>query len=152
MGAPSWGTWSIREQREARQASMVSSPPPQHKRRATPGSKVVTKSLFQSAPMELVAPKGKSPKPEAPPTKAEGSRAKKPKKKAKTGSGAESKMRNFAPDTSESKESERLFEQHDWVPAAKHIPKKKKKKVAPATSSDSDSSKLPSPSEPLLPT
>ena len=40
--------------------------------------------------------------------------------------------------------SDPLLEEHGWVPAAEHIPKKKKKrKVVPAPSSGSDSSKLP---------
>ena len=83
-------------------------------------------------------------KAEAPPAKAQVSGDKKPKKKAKTGSGASSKKRKIAPDSSETDESDPLFEEHKWVPAAKHIPKKKEKKVVPAPSSESDSGKLPS--------
>ena len=111
---------------------------------STPGSKVVPKSLFQSARKELRKEKRPSAKAEAPPAKAQVSGDKKPKKKAKTGSGASSKKRKIAPDSSETDESDPLFEEHEWVPAAKHIPKKKKKKVVPAPSSDSDSGKLPS--------
>ena len=103
---------------------------------------MVPKSLFQFARKELLAPKGKRPKPEAPPTKAQGSGAKKLKKKAKTGSGAESKKRKIAPDSGETEQSDPLWEEDDWVPATEHIRKKKKRKAAPAPSSDSDSSKL----------
>ena len=77
-------------------------------------------------------------------TKAQVSGDKKPEDKAKTGSGASSKKRKIAPDSSETDKSDPLFEVHEWVPAAKHIPKKKKMKVAPAPSSGSDSSMLPS--------
>ena len=119
--------------------------PPPPEETSTPGSKVVSKSLFQSARKELWKGKGTSAKAEAPPTKAQASGDKKPKRKAKTGSGASSKKQKIAPDSSETDESDSLFEEHQWVPAAKHIPKKKKrKKVAPASSSESDSSKLPS--------
>ena len=48
----------------------------------------------------------------------------------------------MALDSSETEGSDPLFEQHDGVPAAKHILKKKEKRVAPAPSGDS--SKLPS--------
>ena len=117
-------------------------PPPQET--STPGSKVVPKSLFQSARKELLPPKGTSAKAEAPPTKTQVSGDKKPKKKAKTGSGASSKKRKIASDSSETDESDPLLEEHEWVPAAKHIPKKKKnKKVVLAPSSGSDSSRLP---------
>ena len=68
---------------------------------STPGSKVVPKSLFQSARKELLPPKGTSAKAEAPPTKAQVSGDKKPKKKAKTGSSASSKKQKIAPDSSE---------------------------------------------------
>ena len=119
-------------------------PPPPPEETTTPSSKVVPKSLFQSARKELQKEKGPSAKAEAPPTEAQVSGDKKPKKKAKTGSGASSKKRKNAPDSSETDESDPLFEEHGWVPAAKHIPKKKKKEVAPAPSSESDSSKLPS--------
>ena len=118
--------------------------PPPPEETSTPGSKVVPKSLFQSARKELRKEKRISAKAEAPPAKAQVSGDKKPKKKAKTGSGASSKKRKIAPDSSETDESDPLFEEHEWVPAAKHIPKKKKKKVVPAPSSDSDSGKLPS--------
>ena len=118
--------------------------PPPPEETSTPGSKVVPKSLFQSARKELRKEKRTSAKAEAPPAKAQVSGDKKPKKKAKTGSGASSKKRKIAPDNSETDESDPLFEEHEWVPAAKHIPKKKKKKVVPAPSSKSDSSKLPS--------
>ena len=79
-------------------------PPPQGT--SNPGSKVVPKSLFQSARQELLPPKGTSAKAEAPPTKAQVSGDKKPKKKAKTGSGASSKKRKIAPDSSETDESD----------------------------------------------
>ena len=118
--------------------------PPPPEETTTPGSKVVPKSLFHSARKELRKEKRPSAKAEAPPAKAQVSGDKKPKKKAKTGSGASSKKRKIAPDSSETDESDPLFEEHEWVPAAKHIPKKKKKKVVPAPSSDSDSGKLPS--------
>ena len=118
--------------------------PPPAEETSTPGSKVVPKSLFQSARKELQKEKRTSAKAEAPPAKAQVSGDKKPKKKAKTGSGASSKKRKIAPDSSETDESDPFFEEHEWVPAAKHIPKKKKKKVVPAPSSDSDSGKLPS--------
>ena len=116
--------------------------PPQET--STPGSKVVPKSLFQSARKELRKEKRTSAKAEAAPAKAQVSGDKKPKKKAKTGSGASLRKRKIAPDNSETEESDPLFEEHEWVPAAKHIPKKKKKKVVPAPSSESDSGKLPS--------
>ena len=58
------------------------------------------------------------------------------------GSSAELNKRNIAPDSSVTQESEPVFEEHNWVPAAKHIRKEQKKKVAPAPSSDSDFSKL----------
>ena len=118
--------------------------PPPPEETSTPGSKVVPKSLFQSARKKLWKEKGTSAKSEAPPTKAQVSGDKKPKKKAKTGSSASSKKRKIAPDSSETDESDPLFESHEWVAAAKHIPKKKKKKVVPAPSSKSDSSKIPS--------
>ena len=118
--------------------------PPQPEETSTPGSKVVPKSLFQSAWKELQKEKGTSAKAEAPPAKAQVSSDKNPKKKAKTGSGASAKKRKIAPDSSETDESDPLFEEHEWIPAAKHIPKKKEKKVVPAPSSESDSSKLPS--------
>ena len=118
--------------------------PPPPEETSTPGSKEVPKSLFQSARKELRKEKRTSAKAEAPPAKAQVSGDKKPKKKAKTGSGASSKKRKIAPDSSETDESDPLFEEHEWVPAAKHIPKKKKKKVVPAPSSDSDSGKLSS--------
>ena len=118
--------------------------PPPPEETSTPGSKVVPKSLFQSARKELRKEKWPSAKAEAPPAKAQVSGDKKPQKKAKTGSGASSKKRKIARDSSETDESDPLFEEHEWVPAAKHIPKKKKKKVVPAPSSDSDSGKLPS--------
>ena len=105
---------------------------------------MVPKSLFQSARKELRKEKRTSAKAEAPPAKAQVSGDKKPKTKAKTGSGASSKKRKIAPDNSETDESDPLFEEHEWVPAAKHIPKKKRKKVVPAASSESDSGKLPS--------
>ena len=118
--------------------------PPPPEETSTPGSKVVPTSLFQSARKEVLPRKGTSAKAEAPPTKAQASGDKKPKKKAKTVSGASSKKRKIAPDSSETDESDPLFEEHECVPAAKHIPKKKKKKVVLASSSRSDSSKLPS--------
>ena len=118
--------------------------PPPPEEASTPGSKVVPKSLFQSTRKELLPRKGTSAKAEAPPTKGQVSGNKKPKKKAKTGSGASSKKRKIAPDSSEMDESDPLFEKHEGVPAAKHIHKKKKKKVVSAPSSESDSSKLPS--------
>ena len=121
---------------------LPAAPPPEET--STPGSKVVPKSLFQSARKELRKEKRPSAKAEAPPAKAQVSGDKKPKKKAKTGSGASSKKRKIARDSSETDESDPLFEEHEWVPAAGHIPKKKKKKVVPAPSSDSDSGKLPS--------
>ena len=121
---------------------LPATPPPEET--STPGSKVVPKSLFQSARKELWKEKRPSSKAEAPPAKAQVSGDKKPKKKAKTGSGASSKKRKIARDSSETDESDPPFEEHKWVPAAKHIPKKKKKKVVPAPSSDSDSGKLPS--------
>ena len=111
---------------------------------STRGSKVVPKSLLQSARKELLPRKGTSAKAEAPPTKAQVSGDKKPKKKAKTGSDASSKKWKIAPDSSETDESDPLFEEHEWVAAAKHIRKKKEKKVVPAPSSGSDSSKVPS--------
>ena len=116
-------------------------PPPQET--STPGSKVVPKSLFQSALKELLPSKGTSAKAGATPTKAQVSGDKKPKKKAKTGSCASSKKRKIAADSSETDKSDPLFEEHKWVPAAKHIPKNKKRKVVPAPSCGSDSSKLP---------
>ena len=118
--------------------------PPPPEETSTPGSKVVPKSLFQSARKELRKEKRPSAKAEAPPAKAQVSGDKKPKKKAKTGSGASSKKRKIARDSSETDESDPLFEEQEWVSAAKHIPKKKKKKVVPAPSSDRDSGKLPS--------
>ena len=121
---------------------LPASPPPEET--STPGSKVVLKSLFQSARKELRKEKGTSAKAEAPPANAQVSGYKKPKKKAKTGIGASSKKRKIAPDSSETDESDPLFEEHEWVPGAKHIQNKKKKKVVPACSSGSDSSKLPS--------
>ena len=130
--------------RKAPKPPRLPAPPPPEEM-STPGSKVVPKSLFQSARKELRKKKGTSARAEAPPTKAQDSGDKKPKKKAKTGSGASSEKRKIAPDSSETDESEPLIEEHKWVPAAKHIPKKKKKKkVVPAPSSESDSSKLPS--------
>ena len=138
----------IREQSEAPRASRASSAP-KAQAASTPGSKVVPKSLFQSARKDVPAPKGGSPTFEAPPTKAQGSGDRKPKKKAITGSGAASEKQKVAPNSSETKESDPLFEEHDWVPAAKDMPKKNKsKKVAPSPGSDSDSSKLPSDKEP----
>ena len=119
-------------------------PPPPPEETTTPGSKVVPKSLFQSARKELQKEKETSAKAEAPPTKAPVSSDERPKKKAKTGSGASSKKQKIAPDSSETDESDPLFEEHEWVPAPKHIPKKKRKNVAPAPSSEIDSSKLPS--------
>ena len=118
--------------------------PPPPEETSTPVSKVVPKSLFQSARKELRKEKGTSAKDEAPPAMAQVSGDKKPKKKAKTGSGASSKKRKIAADSSETDESDPFFEEHQWVPAAEHIPKKKKEKVVPATSSESESSKLPS--------
>ena len=118
--------------------------PPPPEETSSPGSKAVPESLFQSARKELQKEKGTSAKAEAPPAKAQVSGDKKPKKKAKTGSGASSKKRKTAPDSSETDESDPLFEEHEWVPAGKHIPKKKKKKVVPAPCSKSDPSKLPS--------
>ena len=118
--------------------------PPPPEETSTPGSKVVPKSLFQSARKELRKEKRPSARAEAPSAKAQVSGDKKPKKKAKTGSAASSKKRKIARDSSETDESDPLFEEHEWVPAAKHIPKKKKKKVVPAPSCDSDSGKLPS--------
>ena len=117
--------------------------PPPPEETSTPGSKVVPKSLVQSAWKELLPWKGTGAKAEAPPTKAQVSGDNKPKKEAKTGTGASSKKRKVAPDSSETDQSDPLFEEHNCVPAAKHIPKKKKKKVFPAPSSGSDSSKLP---------
>ena len=101
--------------------------PPEETR--TPGSKLVPKSLFQSARKELRKEKRTNAKAEAPPAKAQVSGDEKPKKKAKTGSGASSKKRKIAPDNSETDGSDPLFEEHEWVPAAKHIPNKKEKKV-----------------------
>ena len=118
--------------------------PPPPEVTSTPGSKVVPKSLFQSARKELRKEKGTSAKAEAPPAKAQVSGDKKPKKKAETGSGASSKKRKIAPGSSETDESDPLFEKHESVPAAKHMKKKKKKKVVPAFSSKNDCSKLPS--------
>ena len=143
MGPPTWSRCSIREQWKGPQAS-TSSSTTATRRDEHPGSKVVPKSLFQSARKELRKEKGTSAKAEAPPAKAQVSGDKKPKKKGKTGSGASSKNRKIAPDNSETHKSDPLFEEHEWVPAAKHIPKKKKKKVVPAPISESDSSKLPS--------
>ena len=105
--------------------------PPPPEETSTPSSKVVPKSLFQSAWKGLWKEKETSAKAEAPSAKAQVSGDKKPKKKAKTGSG-------------KTDEADPLFEEHEWVPATKHIPKKKKKKVVPAPSSESDSRKLPS--------
>ena len=105
-------------------------PPPQET--STPGSKVVPKSLFQSARKDVLQPKGTSAKAEAPPMKAQVSGDKKPKRKARTGSGASSKKRKITPDSSETDESDPLFEEHEWVPAANHIPKKWKRNVVPA--------------------
>ena len=117
--------------------------PPLPQETSTSGSKVVPKSLFQSARKELLPPKGTSAKAEAPSTKAQVSGDKKRKMKAKNGSSASSKKRKIAPDSSETDKSDPLFEEHEWVPAAKHIPQKKKKKLVPAPSSGSDPSKLP---------
>ena len=116
-------------------------PPPQET--SIPGSKVVPKFLFESARKELLPPKGTSAKAEAPPTEAQVSGDKKPKKKAQTGSGAFSTTPRIAPDSSETDESDPLFEEHESIPAANHIPQKKKEKVVPAPSSGSDSIKLP---------
>ena len=148
MGPPTWSRCSIREWKvesgKTPKPPRLPAPPPPEET-STPGSKVVPKSLFQSARKELQKEKGTSAKAEAPPGKAQVSGDKKPKKKAKPGSGASSKKRKIAPDNSETDESDPLFEEHEWVPAAKHIPKKKKKKkVVPAPSSESDSGKLPS--------
>ena len=118
--------------------------PPPPKETSTPGSKVVPKSLFQSGRKELRKEKRTSAKAEAPLAKAQVCGDKKPKKKAKTGSGDSSKKRKIAADNSETDESDLVFEEHEWVPAAKHIQKKKKKKVIPAPSSESDSGRLPS--------
>ena len=118
--------------------------PPPPEKTSTPGSKVIPKSLFQSARKELRKEKETNTKAEAPPAKAQVSGDKKPKKKAKTGSRSSSKKRKIAPDNSETDESVPLFEEHALVPAATHIPKKKKKRVVPAPSSESDSGKLPS--------
>ena len=118
--------------------------PPPAQETSTPGSKVVQKFLYQSARKELLASKGRSPNPGAPPTKTQGVGDKKPTKKAKTASDAASEKRKIAPDSSETVDSDPLFEDHNWVSAAKHIPKKKKKKVGPALSSEGDSNKLPS--------
>ena len=74
--------------------------PPPPEETSTPGSKVVPKSLFQSAREELRKEKGTSAKAEAPPTTAQVSGDRKLKKKAKTGSGASSKKRRNAPDSS----------------------------------------------------
>ena len=65
--------------------------PPPPEETSSPGSKVVLKSLFQSAQKELRKEKRTSAKAEAPPAKAQVSGDKKTKKKAKTGSGASSK-------------------------------------------------------------
>ena len=118
--------------------------PPPPEETSTPGSKVVPKTLFQSARKELRKEKRTSAKAEAPPAKAQVSGDKKLKKKAKTGSSPSSKKRKIAPDNSETDVSHPPFEEPEWVPAAKHIPKKKKKKVVPVPSSESDSGKLPS--------
>ena len=66
------------------------------------------------------------------------------KRKPKLAAVLPQKKRKYAPDNSETDESDPLFEEHESVPAAKHIPNKKKKKVVPAPSSESDSGKLPS--------
>ena len=60
--------------------------PPPPEETSTPGSKVVPKSLFQSARKELWKEKRTSAKAEAPPAMAQVSGDKKPKEKAKTGS------------------------------------------------------------------
>ena len=57
---------------------LAAPPPPEET--STPGSKVVSKSLFQSACKELLPTKGTSAKAEAPPTKVQVSGDKKPKK------------------------------------------------------------------------
>ena len=75
--------------------------PPPPEETSTPGSKVVPKSLFQSARKELRKEKPTSAKAEPPPAEAQVSGDKKPKKKAKTGSGASAKKRKIAPDNSE---------------------------------------------------
>ena len=91
--------------------SLPAPPPPEEM--STPGSKVVPKSLFQSARKELGKEKGTSAKAEAPSAKAQVSGDKKPKKKGKTGSGASSKKQKGAPDNSETDESDPLFEEHE---------------------------------------
>ena len=143
MGPPTWCRCSIRSSEKASKPPHLPAPPPPEET-STPGSKVVPKCLFQSARKEPRKEKRTSAKAEAPPAKAQVSGDKKPKKKAKTGSGASSKKRKITPDNSETDESDPLFEEHELVPAAKHIPKKKRKKVVPAPSSESDSGKLPS--------
>ena len=118
--------------------------PPPPEETSTPGSKVVPKSLFQSARKELRKEKRTSAKAEASPAKAQVCGDIKPKKEAKNWQRCFLEKRKIAPDNSETDESDPLFEEHEWVPAAKHFPKKKKKKPVPAPSSESDSGKLPS--------
>ena len=96
--------------------------PPPPEETSTPGSKVVPNSLFQSAQKELWKEKGTGAKAESAPAKAQVSGDKKPKRKAKTGSCASSKKRKIAPDSSETDESDPLFEEQKWVPAAKENP------------------------------
>ena len=108
MGAPSWNTWSIREQCKARQDSWASSATPgtreEHIRQQS-GSEVPV----SSGRRELLAPKVKHRKLEALPTKALGSGAKNPRKKAKTGSTTESKKPKIAPTSSQTDESDPVF-------------------------------------------
>ena len=118
--------------------------PPSAQESSTPSSKVMPSFLFQSAQEELFAPKGKRLKPEGPSTKVHRSGKKELKRKAQAGSVAASKKRKVPPDSSGTEESDPLSEEHSWVPAGKHIPKRKKKKVVPSQSSNEDSSKVPS--------
>ena len=70
-------------------------------------------TLPESARKELQKEKATSANAEAPPAKAQVSGHKKPKNKAKTGSGASSRKQKIAPDSSETDESDPLFEEHE---------------------------------------
>ena len=105
---------------------LAAPPPPEET--STRGSKVVPKSMFQSAWKKPRKEKQTSAKAEAPPTKAQVSGDKKPKKEAKPGSDASSEKRKISPDNSETDESDPLFEEHEWVPAAKGTQRRRRRR------------------------
>ena len=96
LGAPGASESSVKPAKFARLPA-----PPRAQETRTPGSKMVPKSLVKSTREDLLAPKGKRPKPEASHTKAQVSVDKKLQRKAKSASGAASKKRKIARDSSD---------------------------------------------------